>query len=710
MISLSSQLQVLESSTTLLSHAAPNRVRFQLDVVLEHVQLSHKVALTDKQLRILVQRDNKQIQSDPSTWRNERADFQQVVGLQSSLTLRHGHPGEAYEEKLYQFVVESLPSHTKVATFELDIAQFINQSTSLNLAPIAGKDRGAALAISVRCHTLKSKQASAAVDATPQRGSGVAGTNQFNAHRGSTSNHPSAARASNGTTRSHHSRNSSFKKDMPPSLRPPSLYRNSSQVTTTRTSNMTDTSSHAPHLDAASEHAEDLIERNDALTKQVEQLQKLLKQSETQVAHATKKMELMKSELAEMKQREAGETARGLQVKVWNVALLQELEVVQLQQHQAACGAPVTPLATAQIERIRALTNDAYDDKAAALYEPDVEPAGTMSELEDSDLDDDDGVTSSDGDSHFNFNPPATDDECDDGRSPLLRDLQLLVARSHRLALDTQLLIYSASDTPLPSLTPSIVVTANAMMDEPTQRQQTEQLLVQNHHLQTMSANLLKAHVAVDASKREQIEMTSMAQEEALAWRRHALDQTARVQEVAARDEAAKKEVAQQLADQAAKQTTTPLRRAATTVASSEVSKSLSALKQENMALKFKNTTLESFQAKFEESEKERKRLEVRLLAQSDTDVNRSRGNTWRSNGGGGGCDDNDVDLVMQRAAALDMQLNVLQELSRTQAMKIQVMTDEHVKLKGDFATHILTMKESVEALEAAAEREKLRP
>ncbi|KAH9181872.1 hypothetical protein AeNC1_016154, partial [Aphanomyces euteiches] len=142
-----------------------------------------------------------------------------------------------------------------------------------------------------------------------------------------------------------------------------------------------------------------------------------------------------------------------------------------------------------------------------------------------------------------------------------------------------------------------------------------------------------------------------------------------------------------------------PIRR---TSGGSELTKQLQTLKQENLALKFKNTTLESYQEKYEECEKERKRLEVRLLAMSgDVDIVRSRGNTLTRSSTD--VDDEETKLALQRAAALDMQLNVLSELSRTQAMRIEVMNDEHVKLKAEFAQHIQVMRERMEALAAAA-------
>ncbi|KAF0711245.1 hypothetical protein AaE_012249, partial [Aphanomyces astaci] len=144
---------VRESSTSLPNaNNTSTRTRFQLDVVLEHVLLSHKVALTDKQLRIIVQRDNKRIQSDASSWRNERADFQQVVGLQSTLTLLRtqqlAQPHQPlYEPKVYKFLIQAvrlslylphlstlsqrtLPSQSQVASFELDITHFVNQNAS----------------------------------------------------------------------------------------------------------------------------------------------------------------------------------------------------------------------------------------------------------------------------------------------------------------------------------------------------------------------------------------------------------------------------------------------------------------------------------------------------------------------------------------------------------------------------------------------------
>ncbi|RHY27868.1 hypothetical protein DYB32_006472 [Aphanomyces invadans] len=497
--------------------------------VLEHVVLSHKVALTDKQLRIIVQRDNKRIQSDASGWRNERADFQQVVGLQSTLT---------------------------------------------RLAP-------------------------------------------------------------NGSS---------------------------------KTSQPAYESKHGQQqLDSASEYAEDLAQENETLVKKVAELEKQNLRLEEAVIAANATIDLMRRELDELRLREAGETTRGLQLKAWNLALVQEFEILRLQQHQIAAGAPVTLVNDDLLRRIECLTKEAYETPDS-LYSDLDEP---VTEPDLSDLDDD--ASSSDEDSNFNFDPAAPSDVEDSQvvesavtktTNALIEDLRQLLARNQRLVQDTQLLIYAASDTPvLPAAAPSVMPDLSANIDIHSQRKHTQELETQNRFLQAMTKQQLKERATFDVLQRERAEVAQMAAEEARMWQvRH--DELFRTVVVVPPP-------------------------------------------PENLALKYKNTTLESYQEKYEECEKQRKRLEVRLMAQTNIgDVPRQRAMTIRSNGGDDGEDSDVFQLTVQRAAALDMQLNVLKELSRTQAMRIATMNDEHVKMRLDFAHHVDVMKTRVVQLEAAAARQ----
>ncbi|RHY06936.1 hypothetical protein DYB25_002836 [Aphanomyces astaci] len=480
------------------------------------VRLS-SVALTDKQLRIIVQRDNKRIQSDASSWRNERADFQQVVGLQSTLTLLRtqqlAQPHQPlYEPKVYKFLIQA-----------------------------GGQP-----------------------------------------------------------------------------------------------------------LDSASEYAEDLVHVNQVLVKRLAELESQVKQRDDAVTATNNSMELLRRELDELRLREAGETTRGLQLKAWNLALLQEFEMLQLQQHQIRAGAPPTLVDVDLLQRLQALTAEV--SYPSENDEPEPEIGGGSDGIE---------TSSDDEDSNFNYDPTAHSDDEIGGfistdvvastaaTKALVEDLQQLLARNQRLVQDTKLLIYAASDAPLaPDLAPPDL---SANIDIHSQRQRTQELEAQNKLLQAMTAHHLNERTTFDARQRERIEMAEMATEEARMWQvRHDLV-------------------------------------------------------SQNLALKFKNTTLESYQEKYEECEKARKRLEVRLMAQTDgTDRTREVFSRIPKVD-----DDDDISqITLQCAAELDMQLNVLKELSRTQTMRIETMNDEHAKLRLDFAQHIHVMKTRVVQLEASMNRQ----
>ncbi|CAK5205483.1 unnamed protein product [Aphanomyces euteiches] len=713
-------LKMLESSSSLLAAMAapsPNRVRFHVDVVLESVEISHSVALTDKQLRIIVQRDNKQIQSDASTWRDQKAVFEQVVGLQSTLTMRPPSSTtstlgstRSYEPKLYQIIIQALPSHTDVAIFELDIARYVNHATSLTLTPISCRDPNATLSVSVRCNASKPKTDSLVSRNTAQtaRSSTQSGPGQLSFK---------SKGGGNG---------------------PPSFHRNSS-LPSTETSSFV----HGHHLDTASEYAEDLVEINLSLTKQLDNVQKQLKQREEELAHAQDKIDLLKREIQELKVREAGETARGLQLQAYNLALVQEFAILQLQQHQIACGAPPTLVDTAVVDRMLKI----LQAMAARPPEPDLEldnqdkndsTVSRRSSQLGSDLDDSSAVSVDDLDDLHDHSIVGH------GNQALVYDLRQLLARNQRLAQDAQLLVYAfqSIDTPTTKsdLWPSFIPKAK---DTTTK----VDLATQNKHLQAMNMTLIQYKAQFEAKEHEWHERLAMALEESDIYRRlsRQMSVAASVQPVPAAPvvEAARASppmpppptpsppvvpptppppppqapVAVATAPvvpppspgtsfSGVSPATVPPPSPAVPVrrrsGGSELTKQLQTLKQENLALKFKNTTLESYQEKYEECEKERKRLEVRLLAMSgDVDIVRSRGNTLTRSSTD--VDDEETKLALQRAAALDMQLNVLSELSRTQAMRIEVMNDEHVKLKAEFAHHIQVMRERMEALAAAA-------
>ncbi|ETV92985.1 hypothetical protein H310_12969 [Aphanomyces invadans] len=712
MYPLSSSLSVLESTTNLLSgdHTS-DRARFQLDVVLEHVVLSHKVALTDKQLRIIVQRDNKRIQSDASGWRNERADFQQVVGLQSTLTRLAPNGSSktsqpAYESKVYQFLIQALPSQSQVASFELDIALFVNQTATVKLTPVSGLDARASLTLSVRCNAVKSKivEATGAMGVrTPSCRSSILQPNGNNATA-------PGARSSNNTS---YTGGNSFKRELSRGGQS-SMHRRSSGPV--RSSNLTDTSSlvHGQQqLDSASEYAEDLAQENETLVKKVAELEKQNLRLEEAVIAANATIDLMRRELDELRLREAGETTRGLQLKAWNLALVQEFEILRLQQHQIAAGAPVTLVNDDLLRRIECLTKEAYETPDS-LYSDLDEP---VTEPDLSDLDDD--ASSSDEDSNFNFDPAAPSDVEDSQvvesavtktTNALIEDLRQLLARNQRLVQDTQLLIYAASDTPvLPAAAPSVMPDLSANIDIHSQRKHTQELETQNRFLQAMTKQQLKERATFDVLQRERAEVAQMAAEEARMWQvRH--DELFRtVVVVPPPPGPVAPPPPPPAAPPSPHNVSTPVAEAAkrrSAATANELTKHVQMLKQENLALKYKNTTLESYQEKYEECEKQRKRLEVRLMAQTNIgDVPRQRAMTIRSNGGDDGEDSDVFQLTVQRAAALDMQLNVLKELSRTQAMRIATMNDEHVKMRLDFAHHVDVMKTRVVQLEAAAAR-----
>ncbi|RHY18363.1 hypothetical protein DYB36_010146 [Aphanomyces astaci] len=359
-------------------------------------------------------------------------------------------------------------------------------------------------------------------------------------------------------------------------------------------------------------------------------------------------MELLRRELDELRLREAGETTRGLQLKAWNLALLQEFEMLQLQQHQIRAGAPPTLVDVDLLQRLQALTAEV--SYPSENDEPEPEIGGGSDGIE---------TSSDDEDSNFNYDPTAHSDDEIGGfistdvvastaaTKALVEDLQQLLARNQRLVQDTKLLIYAASDAPLaPDLAPPDL---SANIDIHSQRQRTQELEAQNKLLQAMTAHHLNERTTFDARQRERIEMAEMATEEARMWQvRHDLV-------------------------------------------------------SQNLALKFKNTTLESYQEKYEECEKARKRLEVRLMAQTDgTDRTREVFSRIPKVD-----DDDDISqITLQCAAELDMQLNVLKELSRTQTMRIETMNDEHAKLRLDFAQHIHVMKTRVVQLEASMNRQ----
>ncbi|CAK4777419.1 unnamed protein product [Aphanomyces euteiches] len=685
-------LKMLESSSSLLAAMAapsPNRVRFHVDVVLESVEISHSVALTDKQLRIIVQRDNKQIQSDASTWRDQKAVFEQVVGLQSTLTMRPPSSTtstlgstRSYEPKLYQIIIQALPSHTDVAIFELDIARYVNHATSLTLTPISCRDPNATLSVSVRCNASKPKTDSLVSRNTAQtaRSSTQSGPGQLSFK---------SKGGGNG---------------------PPSFHRNSS-LPSTETSSFV----HGHHLDTASEYAEDLVEINLSLTKQLDNVQKQLKQREEELAHAQDEIDLLKREIQELKVREAGETARGLQLQAYNLALVQEFAILQLQQHQIACGAPPTLVDTAVVDRMLKI----LQAMAARPPEPDLEldnqdkndpTVSRRSSQLGSDLDDSSAVSVDDLDDLHDHSIVGR------GNQALVYDLRQLLARNQRLAQDAQLLVYAfqSIDTPTTKsdLWPSFIPKAK---DTTTK----VDLATQNKHLQAMNMTLIQYKAQFEAKEHEWHERLAMALEESDIYRRlsRQMSVAASVQPVPAAPVVEAARAGRSTAPVVPPPSpatsfsgvspatvpppspAVPIRR---TSGGSELTKQLQTLKQENLALKFKNTTLESYQEKYEECEKERKRLEVRLLAMSgDVDIVRSRGNTLTRSSTD--VDDEETKLALQRAAALDMQLNVLSELSRTQAMRIEVMNDEHVKLKAEFAQHIQVMRERMEALAAAA-------
>ncbi|KAG9408753.1 hypothetical protein AC1031_020598 [Aphanomyces cochlioides] len=714
---------MLDSSSSLLAAMAapsPNRVRFHVDVVLESVEISHSVALTDKQLRIVVQRDNKQIQSDASTWRDQKAVFEQVVGLQSTLTMRPPSSTtsalgstRSYEPKLYQIIIQALPSHTDVAIFELDIARYVNHATSLTLTPISCRDPNATLSVSVRCNASKPKTDS------------LVSRNTAHTARSSTQSGPGQL---------------SFK-SKGGGNGPPSFHRNSS-LPSTETSSFV----HGHPLDTASEYAEDLVEINLSLTKQLDHVQKQLKQRDEELAHAQDKIDLLKREIQELKVREAGETARGLQLQAYNLALAQEFAILQLQQHQIACGAPPTLVDTAVVDRMLKI----LEAMAARPPEPDFEldnqdkndpTVSRRSTQLGSDLDDSSAVSLDDLDDLHDHSIVGR------GNQVLVYDLRQLLARNQRLAQDAQLLVYSFQSIDTSSTKSDLWPTFIPKNKDTTTK---VDLATQNKHLQAMNLTLIQYKAQFEATEHEWHERLAMALEEIEIYRRlsRQMSVAASVQPVLAAPvvEAARASppmpppptpspppppvvpptpppqapVAVATApvvpppspatsfSAVSPATVPPPSPAAAAVpvrrssGGSELAKQLQTLKQENLALKFKNTTLESYQEKYEECEKERKRLEVRLLAQSgDVDIVRSRGNTLTRSSTD--VDDEETKLALQRAAALDMQLNVLSELSRTQAMRIEVMNDEHVKLKAEFAQHIQVMRERMEALVAAA-------
>ncbi|OQR84806.1 hypothetical protein ACHHYP_12786 [Achlya hypogyna] len=692
------------------------RARFQLDVVLEHVLVSHHVQLTDKELRLTFQRDSKHINSDPAIWRNNVAEFRQVVGLQSTLTRseRSSSSSATFEPKLYHFIVTSLPSQTQVAHFELDIALYLNKSLTLSLPALpTSRDPSARLSLNIKCHL---------VDRTKKQ-------------RADTMNPPDM-------------RASTRLMDMP------GRHTTHSKPSLVRSSTLTDSSSTMVLLqvgggihDTVSEYSDDGHASIERLTRQLEGQQRKNKKLQGALALAEKKLDGAQHELEELQVREEGETQHGMQLRTWNLALLQEFEILKLRviENAMAMNGSLEP-AYEHIEKINELTRDAY------IFEPET----AVDEMRDSDGDDDDDDNLSFGsstrgheiDSNFNFDPevewsggspknesmvleeksfttladdvPALSPTAlqADGNNLLLDELRAILKRNHRLQQTTEFLLVALQPpaTPAPPTEPTTVaVSLQPIPPLPAPKElddlglglagdidlnaRLKQLQVENDKLRSDHEqfqaqlqlsqglgrlNTVTAENTELAAKIAELEAALAAAPSAAAFRQMEVDLAA----AQAQTIKAEKRL------QELERCPTPRSEMA-----SESVKHMQMLKQENLAMKFRLTTLEPLQEKYEIAEKERKRLSLRLQQYTDhasadeaESGPRSRVSTMDKS--------HDVDsLTRQRVAAMDMQINVLNELHRTQTMQIQHMEEDYAKLRGDFVAHMNSMQEAMAAL-----------
>ncbi|OQS07097.1 hypothetical protein THRCLA_00891 [Thraustotheca clavata] len=686
------------------------RTRFQLDVVLEHVHVSHHVQLTDKELRITFQRDSKSINSDPAIWRDCQAEFRQVVGLQSTLTRIDRSSTGSYEPKLYHFIVTSLPSQTEVAAFELDIALYLNKTLTLSLPALASsKDPTARLSLNLKCH---------AVDRT-QNKKQRADTSTVSEFRASSRHHDMLGRHSKA---------------------PASLVRSST---------LTDSSSTMQTggiQDTISEYSDDGHASVERLTKQLEAQQRKNKKLQASLSVAEKKIDSMKFELDEMQVREEGETQHGLQLRTWNMTLLQEFEILKLQliQNAMATEGSLEP-AYDHIDDIDKLTRDAY------VFEPET----TMDEILPADSDDDDDDSESIGssnhhdiDSNFNFDPdvewtgetPKNDTVLleeksfttlandipilspvaleERGNQLLIEELHLILKRNQRLQQTIEFLLIALQPPTAPSMESSVIpVTLQPIPSTPTlspsgiHKGFDEVILSQDIDLNSRLLNLQAENDRL-LNEREQFQKQLSLQqglnrlnsvvlerndllsrvnelESSLA---HSNDQLLMLQEDLLQTQLQSQSRAKRIAEF---ERSGPRSEMAT-----ESAKHMQTLKQENLAMKFRLTTLEHFQEKYETAEKERKRLVMRLQQYDHMDdvpdytpAGRSRNNTMDKT------HENVDSLTRQRVAAMDMQINVLNELQRTQTMQIQHMEEDYNRLRTEFTEHLSAMQQAMAKL-----------
>ncbi|EQC27989.1 hypothetical protein SDRG_14264 [Saprolegnia diclina VS20] len=719
---------------------AAMRARFQLDVVLEHVHISHHVQLTDKELRITFQRDAKHINSDPAIWKNNMAEFRQVVGLQSTLTRADRSSSSSattFEPKLYHFIVTSLPSQTQVAHFELDIALYLNKSLTLSLPALpSSKEPSARLSLNIKCHIVDrnnnptKKQRADTATAADLRGSTRLVRDPF----------------TDGPLR--HSK------------APPSLVRSSTLTDSSSTMN------NGGIQDTFSEYSDDGHASIERLTRQLEGQQRKVKKLQASLTLAEKKMDGLQFELDELQVREDGETQHGLQLRTWNLTLLQEFEILKLQlvQDAIATAGSLEP-AYDHIHKIHELTRAAY------VFEPET----TIDEIRNDSLEDDDDEDESEFgkhslssshreiDSNFNFDPevewsggsPKNDDSivleemsfttlahdpppfapcvlAEDGNHVLIDELRNVLKRNQRLQQTTEFLLValqpagSTGDAPLPDPIPVAVpalpkeldplglvldrdldlnVRLKQLQDENAKlRADLEQLQTQMQLQQGLGRlNAVIAEKNDLAAKVKSLEAALASAPSPEAFQKLETNLVSALTTVATLEKRA------QELERCPPPTPTPTPAAhshhvpASPVRSemaTESMKHMQTLKQENLAMKFRLTTLEPLQEKYEIAEKERKRLSLRLqqfVADDSTDAvgPRSRQNTMDKTH-----DDVRPDaLTRQRMAGMDMQINVLNELHRTQTMQIQHMEEDYAKVRADFVAHMKEMQDAMAAL-----------
>ncbi|KDO25270.1 hypothetical protein SPRG_09099 [Saprolegnia parasitica CBS 223.65] len=733
---------------------AAMRARFQLDVVLEHVHISHHVQLTDKELRITFQRDAKHINSDPAIWKNNMAEFRQVVGLQSTLTRADRSSTSSattFEPKLYHFIVTSLPSQTQVAHFELDIALYLNKSLTLSLPALpSSKDPSARLSLNIKCHIVDRNN------------------NPTKKHRADTA----TAADLRGSTRL--VRDPFMDGPLRHSKAPPSLVRSSTLTDSSSTMN------HGGIQDTFSEYSDDGHASIDRLTRQLEGQQRKVKKLQASLTLAEKKMDGLQFELDELQVREDGETQHGLQLRTWNLTLLQEFEILKLQlvQDAIATTGSLEP-AYDHIQKIHELTRAAY------VFEPET----TIDEIRNDSLEDDDDDDASEFgkhslssshreiDSNFNFDPevewsggsPKNDDSivledmsfttlahdpppfapcvlAEDGNHVLIDELRNILKRNQRLQQTTEFLLValqpagSTTDEPLLDPIPVAVpahpkeldplglalerdLDLNARLkqlqdENATLRADLEQLQAQVQLQQGLGRlNAVIAEKNDLAAKVKSLEAALASAPSTDAFQKLETNLVSALTTVRSfhptlflklRQVATLEKRLQELERRPPPTTTPTAATASHHVPASPVRsemavesmKHMQTLKQENLAMKFRLTTLEPLQEKYEIAEKERKRLSLRLqqfVADDSADAvgPRSRQNTMDKTH-----DDVRPDaLTRQRMAGMDMQINVLNELHRTQTMQIQHMEEDYAKVRADFVAHMKEMQDAMAAL-----------